>query len=409
MKKPLTALLIANFKPQDSPYYVGDVKQDGLRVRVARDGKLTWNVTVRVKWGKILSTSLGSCDPEGKNGLDLSAARERAAVIVKAARQGVDLIAVERAEREAREARITTADLIERYGRDIANPNRKGGPLRTAKEVKRRLERGLSDRLHKAVDTITRREISALLDAVAVEFPREAEKRRQGIDVMFRWGVQKGYLSSNPAAGLPSYGSGALRNRVLRSDEVKKLWQWLDAGADNMPFDVIQVIRLQLLTGARVGEISGMEVSEIWSLDGRLLWTLPGERSKNKKPHTRPLLGRARTIVEAAVEANSEGAIFRILDKSRALRSDDIGLALNHRIRPIDHFTTHDLRRTVVSRLDELGVSLETIAAVIGHQRGGANTRTLVRHYSRPNLDCRIHDALSVWDDYLSKIVSSLD
>lgn len=402
-------MLIANLKPADGPYYVGDTKQDGLRLRIAQDGRRTWNVTVRIKAGKILSTSLGACDPEGKSGLDLSAARERAAAIVKAARQGIDLISVERTEREARNALITTADLIDKYGRDIANPNRKGGALRTAKEIKRRLDRGLSDKLQKAAHTITRRDISALLDAVSVDYPREAEKRRQVIDVMFKWGILKGYVSSNPASGLPSYGSGALRDRVLGSEEVKKLWQWLDAGADNMPSNAINVIRLQLLTGARVGDIAGIDASEIWRSEERLLWTLPGERSKNKKPHTRPLLGRARSIIEASLEVYPTGSLFRIVDSSRALRADDIGLALNHRTRPIDHFTTHDLRRTVVSGLDELGVPLETIAAVVGHRRGGADTRTLIRHYSRPNLDRRIEDALSLWDGHVSQLIASLD
>ncbi|MFN3718546.1 MAG: tyrosine-type recombinase/integrase [Rhizobium rhizophilum] len=278
MRKALTALLIANLKPGRTPYYVGDTKQDGLRVRIAKDGSRTWNVTVRVKAGKVLSTSLGVCDPEGKNGLELSAARERAAAIVKAARQGINLISIERAEHEARDAQITTAELINKYGRDISNPNRKGGALRTAKEIKRRLERGLSAKLDKAAHTITRRDLSDALDAVAVDFPREAEKRRQVIDVMFKWGVLKGYVSSNPAAGLPSYGNGTLRDRVLCSNEVKSLWQWLDAGADNMPSDAISVIRLQLLIGARVGEIAGIDVSEIWRSDGKLLWTLPGER-----------------------------------------------------------------------------------------------------------------------------------
>jgi len=64
MKKALTALTIAALKPAAKAYYVGDSKQDGLRLRVAPDGKLTWNVTVRVKHGALLSTSLGRCDHE---------------------------------------------------------------------------------------------------------------------------------------------------------------------------------------------------------------------------------------------------------------------------------------------------------------------------------------------------------
>ncbi len=407
MKKPLTSLLITNLKPAEIPYYVGDAKQDGLRVRVAQDGGRTWNVTVRIKRGKILSTSLGTCDPEGKNGLDLANARERAADIVKAARLGIDLIATERLKREAQEKLVTTADLIAVYSRDIASPNRRGGALRTAKEIERRLGRAMANSLAKPVHVVSRRDIAEHLDAVSAKYPREAEKRRQVVDAMFKWGVAKGYVTANPAAGLPSYGNGALRDRTLSRDELKKLWLWLEDGAANMPPDAVVVLKLQILLGARVGEVAGIKASEIWHEGEQLFWTLPAGRSKNKKAHTRPLVGRARSIVEDLIADESKGAFFQTVDKSRALRSDDIGLALNHRERPIEHFTTHDLRRTFVSGLDELGVTLETIAAAIGHQRGGNTTRTLVKHYSRPNLDIRIRDALMVWDSHITKILHS--
>ena len=55
--------------------------------------------------------------------------------------------------------------------------------------------------------------------------------------------------------------------------------------------------------------------------------------------------------------------------------------------------------------MDELGIALDTIAAVIGHQRGSRDTRTLVRHYSRPRLDERIEVALSAWDTRLANIL----
>lgn len=407
MKKNLTALSIAALSPKADAYYVGDAKQDGLRLRVAPDGKLTWNVTVRVKHGKILSVSLGRCDHEGRYGLDLAGARERAAEIIKAARQGIDLIAIEARERKAKADLITVLGLIDAYCREISNPNRNGGALRTATEIERRLKRALVTRLADPANALTRRDFAELLDAVFVEFPREAEKRRQQIDALFKWGVAKGYLEINPINGLLSYGSSLPRHRALSPDEIKVFWSWLADGADNMPRDVINVLKVQFLTGARVGEVAGMTTSEFSCEGERLLWTLPASRSKNKKSHTRPLVGQARALIESVLKVRVRGPLFRILDQSRALRSDDVGLALNKRTRPIAHFTTHDLRRTFVSALDELGVPLETIAAAVGHRRGGAETRTLIRHYSRPNLDNRIQDALTAWDEYINRVLNN--
>jgi len=411
MKKTLTAVSLAALKPTGTAYYLSDAKQDGLRVRVAPTGGLTWVVAYRVKGRGVTSVSLGVADPTGRAGMSLADARDRAAGILKAAREGRDLLSEERTQKEAAENSLTVEQLIVRYQRDISSPNRRGGALRTADEIERRLRRALSSKLSSPVDALTRGQLSLLLDEVAERFPREAEKRRQGIHAMLRWAKAKGYAADNPLEGTPSFGTGEPRDRVLDAGEIRILWLWLDAGADDMPRDVLAALRLQLLLGARSGEVAGMEAAEIAKEGDKLVWTLPAARSKNKRPRTTPLSGKAADLVEAAMKARPSGALFRTLDGSRALTSTDVGQALLNRekTRPIARFTTHDLRRTVVSKMDELGISLDTIAAVIGHQRGSASTRVLVRHYSRPVLDAQVDAALSAWAAHLISIVESRD
>ncbi|EHK57335.1 tyrosine-type recombinase/integrase [Allomesorhizobium alhagi] len=406
MRKQLTAVAIAALKPKAAPYYVSDAKTDGLRIRVAPSGVMTWNVAFRIKGEGSKSVSLGRCDPEGRNGMNLASARERAASIVKAARDGRHLLAEEQAERQARKDAFTIEELISLYAKHTKSAHRKGGPLRTADDIDRRLRRALATKLDSTADNLRRADISRILDDVADTYPREAEKRRQTVGAMFAWGVSKGYVNANPVAGTSSYGLGDTRNRVLSADEIRTFWQWLDNGADGMPPDAIAVLRLQLLLGARVGEVAGMEASELAHDGERLIWRLPASRSKNKRERVTPLAGVAKEIAETAWRARPKGALFRTLDRKRALRADDIGLALNHRDRPIAHFTTHDLRRTVVSGMDELGIALETIAAVIGHQRGTRDTRTLIRHYSRPNLDHRVEAALIAWQAHLQGAIN---
>ena len=132
---------------------------------------------------------------------------------------------------------------------------------------------------------------------------------------------------------------------------------------------------------------------------------LPVSRSKNKSERTTPLVGMARAIVERALEGHKRGPLFRAALKERPLTASDVGHALKKRTLPCDHFSSHDLRRTVVSIMDEMGMALDTIAAVVGHQRGSKDTRTLVRHYSRPRLDERIEAALTAWDARLRDII----
>lgn len=406
MRKRLTAVAIAALKPGAKAYYVGDDVQSGLRIRVAPSGALSWNVAYRVKGGSPKTTSLGPCDPDGRSGLGLAEARERAADILKAARQGRDLLAEEAATRAAASARMSVDDLITRYAKSVRSPHRRGGPLRTSDDIERRLRRALSANLTSPAEDISRADISGLLDEVAERTPREAEKRRQTIGAMFRWGVTKGFVGHDPTAGTASYGVGALRDRVLDPDEIRTLWQWFGDGAGGMPVDVVAALKVQLGIGARVGEVAGMEALELRLENDRLLWTLPPARSKNKAARVTPLVGLARQIVEEQLCRHKKGPLFRTLEGRRALRSDDIGAALGNRQLPIAHFTSHDLRRTVVSQLDELGIALDTIAAVVGHQRGTKATRTLVRHYARARLDERVEAALTAWNSRLAEITS---
>lgn len=405
-KKRLTATGLRSPERRATPYYISDELQVGLRLRVPPAGRPTWNVAFRIKGDSATkSASLGPCDVDGKTGLNLQEARARAAEIIKAARQGRNLMAEEDVARREVKARLSIADLIDRYSRHIKSPHRRGGTLRTADDIERRLKRAFKSRLTDAADDIQRRDISAMLDPIFERWPREAEKRRQVIGTMYRWAVSKGYVVADPTDGTETYGSGQPRERVLSRAEIATVWQWLESGADSMPPDCVRVLQIQLCIGARVGEVAGMAANEISREGDKLVWTLPPSRSKNKNERRTPLIGRARAIVEDVLERRKSGALFRTLAGDRALQSTDIGHALKNRDLPCPHFTSHDLRRTVVSMMDEAGIGLDTIAAVVGHQRGSRATRTLVRHYSRPKLDERVQAALAAWDARLTDII----
>jgi integrase len=73
----------------------------------------------------------------------------------------------------------------------------------------------------------------------------------------------------------------------------------------------------------------------------------------------------------------------------------------------ISKFTTHDLRRTVATQLAEMAIPLELVAAVIGHEAGGRETRTLVRHYVRTDLLARKKTTLESWEHHLLEIIEA--
>ena len=382
-------------RPSDTPYRVSDQRCVGLAVRVAPSGVKTWDLAYRIRGsGKVRRVSLGRVAD-----VSLEKARERANELTSASRAGRDLIAEESDSRAAAASRLTIEKLIALYVR-----RRVAGRLRTAADIERRLNRALAPILDRHADDIRRRDIRELLDAVADQgIEREAEKRRQTVGAMFRWALSQDIVETDPTARLKAYDPGTLRDRVLSAEEIEALWKWLEAGA--LPPDPADILKLQLATGARCGEISGLSADEIdreeWT------WTLPAARSKNKRPRVTPLVGIARQIVEGRLSAVQSGPFFTA-ETGTSFTAAHIGhylLARRDKL-PISKFTTHDLRRTVATMLAEMGIALDLVAAVVGHEAGGRETRTLVRHYVRTDLVERKKTVLEAWHRRLREIIA---
>ncbi len=383
----LTQKTIEGLRPATEPYRIADQRCTGLAVRVATNGVKTWDLAFRISSTKLTKRlSLGRVTD-----VSLETARRRANELTAAGRAGRDLVEEERRARETSENRLTIGQLIETYLR-----RRVDGRLRTATEINRRLNRALATLMEGFADEVRRRDIRQLLDEVADRgLEREAEKRRQTVGAMFRWAVSQDMVDIDPTAGLAAYDPGTPRDRVLSAEEIAPLWSWLQSPLVSP--NVSRILRLQLLTGARCGEVSGMRVEEIDQENW--IWTLPAARSKNKRARSTPLVGECRAIVKSCLAEVSRGPLFAT-ESGTVVKSVNVGQYLCYRKErlPIAKFTTHDLRRTVATALVEMGFSLDMVAAVIGHEAGGRNTRTLLRHYVRTDLVAQKTPVLEAWD-----------
>ena len=391
----LTHRTIETLRPAEAPYRVTDTRCKGLAVRVAPSGVKTWDLAYRIRGtGKMRRLSLGRTSDVG-----LEQARERANELTSAARGGRDLIGEEGEARDAAASRITVASLIDLYLR-----RRVLGRLRTAKTIESRLRRTLTPILQQYAADISRRDIRQLLNAmVDVGKGREAEKRRQVCTAMFRWALSQDIVAADPTAGLEAYDRGTPRDRVLTVEEIETLWKWLDT--DALSLEAADILKLELLTGARCGEISGLRAEEIDR--NKWVWTLPAQRSKNGRQRVTPIVGAAREMLERRLSGVENGPLF-MLEKGVVVTSAHIGhyLLTRRTTLPIAVFTSHDLRRTFATMLAEMGISLDLVAAIVGHELGGKETRTLVRHYVHTDMLERKAQALKAWDDRLRGIVT---
>jgi integrase len=348
---------------------------------VATNGGKTWDLAFRIKGGSVRRLSLGPIDSLG-----LEEARARANALTSAARQGRNLIAEEAQTRDETERGFTIEALIEEYLK-----RRIRGRLKSASWIENRLKRTLAPIAKRKATQIRRRDLRELFDNTAdTGHAIEAETRRVTVTTLFNWAVAQDIIETNPAEGLASYGPRRARDRVLTDDEIQALWQWRE-----LPAAMLDVLKLQLLLGARISEAGGIRADEITvDAEGRALWTLPPERAKNGRARVTPVVGLALEIVHSRL-AFDQPLLFGVTQSaiSKRLRNNGRG------------FRTHDLRRTAASRMAELA-PLDVVSAILGHS-GEKDTRILVKHYMRSDLVKRKELALAGWDARVRAILAS--
>ena len=230
---------------------------------------------------------------------------------------------------------------------------------------------------------ITRAHVHEMLDEIVDRgTPIRANRVFAQMRKMCRWAVARGIIDRSPCEGMSAPSPETRRDRVLDDAELKLAWEAFEA--IGWPFGPIG--KLLFLTGARRDEVAGMEWREI-DLDART-WTLPASRTKNKREHVVPLSDAAveiladlprveggrfvfsttgRTAVSgfSRAKASVDAAIIQRLRKDAEERGDDLT-----DVKGPPSWMLHDLRRTVATNLQKLGVRLEVTVAVLNHVSG---------------------------------------
>ena len=197
-------------------------------------------------------------------------------------------------------------------------------------------------------------------------------------------------LERNCAIGIRPPVERAARERTLTDAEICRLWA-ATAGDDYYS----RILRLLLLTGQRRGEVGGMRRQEL-DFD-RAIWSLAGTRTKNGLPHDVPLSRQAKAILERQDGDPLFGGKNGFTDWYRAKQQLDARLDL-------PGWTVHDLRRTVVTGMVELGIPPNIVEAVVnhvsGHKAGVAGVYNRAKHAQEKRA------ALQRWADHLDRVVA---
>src|SRR5262249_3323042 len=247
------------------------------------------------------------------------------------------------------------------------------------------------------VGSIRKRDVIDLVGDVVTSGRGYLANRTLGtLSKFFNWLVARDMLAFSPVTGIEKPHQEEVRERTLTDAELRRLWL---ACEDGEPFG--QALRVLMLTGARRNEISQMRRSE---LDEGGIWTLPRERSKNRRPHKLVLPAQARAIIAAMPVIAGCDFVFTAdgkrpvtgWDKAKVRISAKAGIAA-------ESWRLHDLRRTVASGMQKLGVSVPVIEKALNHVSG--TFRGIVGVYQTHDYADEVRIALQRWADYVEEIV----
>jgi integrase len=268
------------------------------------------------------------------------------------------------------------------------------------------------------VDVLDREQVLELIRKVRIRRPRSDGDRGRGrggseaartviavLRLVLAWAIRENLVkrADNPASGMEkNLPKKRKRDRVLSLDEARIVWR--AAGSAGYAFGTHA--QMMLLTGCRAGEWA----RSVWSwvdLKQKLL-VIPAEAYKTNHIHVIPLVPEAMAILKNVPKGRIGEYILSSTDGAKPIW----GIGKFYRTRLpreiIAHtgsalslpFTSHDLRRTVATRLGEsLGVGGEQlIKKVLGHSDG-----SVTAIYNRYGYIKEMRAGLEAWARELTK------
>lgn len=376
---------------------VFDDEQAGLGVRVTASGGKSY-LAQYTHAGSKRRIALGSC-----SAISLASAREATRSILGDVAKGRDpaadrKAAAHEAQRKAAHEALTLDALLEQW-QTLRLADRRE---RYATEAVRAIRIAFAERLGEPAANLDRASVVRVLDGLTKDGKPAAASRTGAYGrACYHWAIKRGSLASNPFENLP-LAPTVRRDRVLTDGELRAIWH---ATAGPGPFNAI--VRMLILTGQRRDEVAAMTWEEI--APDLSAWTIPGRRAKNGVSHVVPLSPKAQAIIRKAPRLTQGGdepelvfaglrGTFSGFSKSKAALDKASG---------VPGWTLHDLRRTLATGLQKLGVRLEVTEAVLNHVSG--SRAGIVGVYQRHTWAEEKRAALNAWGDHVAAIVEGRD
>jgi integrase len=273
----------------------------------------------------------------------------------------------------------------------------------------------------KPMPHIGRSDLQAVIDRV----PLKQKAMRRTVfayaSVLFGWAAKRGDLPRNPLNDMAKPPAPAARDRVLIDDELKRVW----SAATQLKKPWGAFYRIAILTGQRRDEVAKLHWSELDR--AAATWTIPATRAKNGIAHIVPLSVPVMDELDAlspdveggdgstrkwpktgfVMTTNGRSAVSGF---SKAKKLLDAAMEAERQrstdVQPQAPWRVHDLRRTVATGLQRLGVRFEVTEAVLNHVSGAKGGIAGV--YQRHDWASEKRAALGAWAGFVDQLVSGV-
>jgi integrase len=252
------------------------------------------------------------------------------------------------------------------------------------------------------VDAITRRDVAARVLIIERQNGQIAAARaRSVLSGMYTWAMESGLTEVNPTIGTPKPKAPPSRDRVLSDQELLAIWK---ATGDETDFN--RIVRLLVTTGQRRSEVGGCCFSELNT--ERTTWTIPAKRAKNGREHSLPLGSLAQEIIRSVPQVVDRDLLFGARTErgftSWAEHKRALDARLGDQLKP---WTLHDLRRSVATRLCDIGIEPHVVEQILNHQSG--HKRGPAGVYNKSKYPRAVENAVAAWDRHLRTLVEGRD
>lgn len=254
---------------------------------------------------------------------------------------------------------------------------------------------------------ITRADVVAVFDRM----PREQAANKRNVFAvlrrMFRWAVSRGDLERSPMEGMETPPPVKARDRWLSDEELGRIWH--HTYETHRCFGPI--VRLLILTGQRREEVASLKWEELDR--GEQLWSLPGDRAKNGESNRIPLAELAIKVLDEVTGGSDwpeKGRVFTTSSGGRFSGYDKGKKKIDHLLVAdggalIAPWRLHDLRRTLATGFQRLGVRFEVTEAILNHMSGARSGVAGI--YQRHDWKSEKREAMELWNEHIETLLQS--